>query len=217
MTKFTSLQKEINDLFKLEEVDIGPYRVLKYPAPFSIMKMEIHKYKIEDFGYLMIMNTSMLGLMRLTTLSFTPSSGKNVPYLLIDTMAMGKKRLAYVEFYNTTHLTYPTLEDLSAKYQDIPNYNEHDAWYVKERMKGSLIKCGDRKLENQLFTMIIDAIKTYKTVITYADKNNDNLNMLRALADRMMTEGNPSSKTLNKVLGPEKAQTFFKEIIMPLS
>lgn len=62
------------------------------------MKMHVKQYKVDQFGYIMMMKTSMLHLMSLTTISFTPSKGLNVPYLLIDTMSMSKKRLAYVEF-----------------------------------------------------------------------------------------------------------------------
>ena len=66
-----------------------------------MMKMKVNKYKFSDFGYIIVMRISMLNLMRLTTISFTPN-GVNVLFLLIDTISMGKKRLAYVEFYNTS-------------------------------------------------------------------------------------------------------------------
>ncbi len=212
------IDESILDIFSFkEELDIKEYQYLKYPSFIPMMKMRIKQYRVDNFGYIMIMKTSMLNLMSLTTISFTPSNGLNVPYLLIDTMSMGKKRLAYVEFYNTSTLdNFDNLYSLEDKYKIITNHQEKEAWYLKERMKGSLIKEGTKEDESKLKEMIIDALNEYKKVITLASKDINSINNLTKFQEKMITLGNPSSNTLNKVLGETKAKEFFKNIIMPI-
>lgn len=52
-----------------------------------------------------------------------------------------------------------------------------------------------------------------KEFIYATDFNLESINNLKKFQDKMITLGN-SSFTLNKVLGKEKAITFFKNIIM---
>lgn len=214
---FEDLGNEIKGIFNnLEKEDIKDYALLKYPHHLSMMKMKVEKYNLNSFGSIMIMNTNMMNIMKLTTISFTPYSGINAPFLLVDTMSMGKKRLAFVEFYNTTNEKYSNIEELKNKYKDITEYKEKDAWYINERMEGSLIKCGTKNEEDKLISMIIDSIKEYKNAIDNNSYNESNIEKLDNFRTRMIKEGNPSSKTLNKVLGEEKAIDFFKKIIMPI-
>ena len=46
--------------------------------------------------------------------------------------------------------------------------------------------------------------------------NPDNLIGLYNFQQEMLDKGNPSSETLNKVLGKEGARTFFEKVIMPV-
>lgn len=215
--KFEELKSEVEKLFpNAERKNLGDYAILKYPKHLGMMKMKVNRYDVSGFGSIMVMNTSMMGMMKLNTLSFTPSEGKNVPFLLIDTMSMGKKRIAYVEFYNTTEKSFPELSRLKEKYRSVKDYGEKDAWYVKERMEGSLIKCGTKKEEGALMDMVVDALTLYRDESESADKDPNNIVRLSAFSERMIHEGNPSSATLEKVLGKEKAVDFFRQVVMPL-
>lgn len=131
-------------------------------------------------------------------------------------MSMGKKRLAYVEFYNTTEKNFPILSGLKGKYQAVKDYTEKDAWYVKERMEGSLIKCGTKRDEEALMDMVVDALTLYRDESVNADRDPKNIGRLSALSERMIKERNPSSTTLEKALGKEKAIDFFQRVVMPL-
>lgn len=211
------IDETILDIFSLNKIDIKEYSFLKYPSFIPLLKMNINLYSVNDFGYIMIMKTRMSKLMSLVTISFTPNEGKNVPFLLIDTMSMGKKRLAYVEFYNTsTRDDFPLLSSLSEKYVNIVDHKEKDAWYVNERMSCSLIKEGSSKNEYDLKMMIIDALNRYKEVIDNASIDIESITNLKKFQEKMITLGNPSSSTLNKILGKEEAINFFKNIIMPI-
>lgn len=211
------IDETILDIFSLNKIDIKEYSFLKYPSFIPLLKMNVDLYSVNDFGYIMIMKTRMSKLMSLVTISFTPKEGKNVPFLLIDTMSMGKKRLAYVEFYNTsTKDSFSSLEELNEKYKSILDHKEKDAWYVNERMSGSLIKEGTSKNEFDLKMMIIDALNRYKEVINNASIDLESITNLKKFQEKMITLGNPSSSTLNKILGNEEAINFFKNIIMPI-
>ncbi len=211
------IDETILDIFSLNKIDIKEYSFLKYPSFIPLLKMNINLYSVDDFGYIMIMKTRMSKLMSLVTISFTPKGGINVPFLLIDTMSMGKKRLAYVEFYNTSTIDdFPLLSSLSEKYVNILDHKEKDAWYVNERMSCSLIKEGTSKNEYDLKMMIIDALNRYKEVINNASIDLESIINLKKFQEKMITLGNPSSPVLNKILGKEEAINFFKNIIMPI-
>lgn len=219
MKKLDSLNIIIKNIFNdLEKVDIKEFKTLKYPKLISFIKMKVEKYKVPNYGYIMIMNTSCMGMMKLLTISFTPSTGINVPFLLIDTMSLSKKRLAYFELYDTTNKNndFSTLRFLKDDYSNIEDYQEKQAWYVEKRMLGSLIKISNKKDEEKLVNMLEDALKRYKDVIDNEIQDLTNIERLKEFSSQMKTLGNPSSKTLNMVLGKEKAQQFFDEIVMPI-
>jgi hypothetical protein len=145
----------------------------------------------------------------------TPSSGKNVPFLLIDTMDMGKKHLCYVEYYDCTAggADKDKLLAASVPYGDVADYAEKPAWYVQERMAGSLIKTGENA---RLEQMALDALKAYAQQAAAAPVKPENLEGLKAFQQRMVREGNPSTAALTKTLGQEGAEAFFRTVVMPV-
>ena len=156
--------------------------------------------------------------MKLTTASFTPSEGASVPYLLIDMMSMKDKRTVFVEYYDRTAggADIPELDELKKEYSDIPDYGEKPAWYVGERMPCSLIKGGKAEDEDRLLEMVLRSLEAYADAAASAPKDAANLHRLKAFADRMVKEGNPSSGTMEKVLGKDGAEEFFRTAVMPV-
>ena len=210
----------LNDIAKgYEETTPEEYASMKYPKLIPMMRFETHCFRIEDFGDLFLMETkAMGGAMKLLTLSFMPNKGKNVPYLLIDTMSMKNKALAYVEYYDCTGkaLEFKELNDIKTKYASVPDYAEKEAWYVKERMPASLIKGGEGADEAVLYEMVMESVRAYLSISERESKDPENLKGLESFRQRMLTEGNPSSGTMEKVLGKEGSIRFYKQCIMPL-
>ena len=131
----------LQEKFAVKEITPEKYRTMGS----LMMRFHLEQYAVEGLGNLCVLKTrAMLGLMNLLTVVVTPSSGKNVPFLLIDTMDMGKKHLCYVEYYDCTAggADKDKLLAASAPYGDVADYAEKPAWYVQERMAGSLIKRG---------------------------------------------------------------------------
>ena len=148
----------LKERFALKDVTPEKYRTMGSP----MMRFHLDQYEVEGLGNLCMLRTkAMLGLMKLVTVVVTPSSGKNVPFLLIDTMDMGKKHLCYVEYYDCTAegADKDLLLAAGAPYAGVADYAEKPAWYVGERMAGSLIKTGDRA---RLEQMALDALTAYR-------------------------------------------------------
>ena len=202
----------LKERFALKEITPARYRTMGS----AMMRFRLGQYEAEGLGNLCVLRTkAMLGLMQLTTVVVTPNTGKNVPFLLIDTMDMGKKHLCYVEYYDCTAdgADKDLILAASAPYEDIADYAEKPAWYVSERMAGSLIKTGDR---TRLEQMALDALRAYCEQAAAAPVKPENLPGLKAFQQRMVREGNPSTAALTRTLGKEGAETFFQTVVMPV-
>ena len=191
------------------------YTDMKYPKLLPLMRFHVDRYSVPGLGYVMIMHTVTKMGMELITMSFMPSECVDLPYLLLDAMSMKKKRCVFVEYYGCgmEELSDDALKDVYDDYCGLPDYEEKENWYVKERMPYSLIKTGDT---DDLVCMAADSVRAYlgsaaraRFIPGYGEK-------LRSFRERMITEGNPSSKTLNMLLKEDGARAFMESVIMPL-
>lgn len=211
--------QKARDTFPSLEITPAQYASMRYPKLIPIMRFTCHQYTLDEFGNLFTMETSAMGgIMKLSTLVFTPSSGKAVPFLLIDTMEMKKKHLAYVEYYDCTahRATLPCAEGQREEFSSLPDYAEKPAWYVSQRTAYSLIKGGEGADPKVLETMVLTCVDRYLAGAKVASADPANLDGLRAFQADMLNLGNPSSETLNKVLGEAGARTMFQTAIMPI-
>ena len=202
----------LRERFELREITPEKYRTMGS----LMMRFRLEQYEAEGLGNLCVLRTkAMLGLMNLVTIVVTPNTGRNVPFLLIDTMDMGKKHLCYVEYYDCTAggADKDRLLAAGAPYTDVADYAEKPAWYVPERMEGSLIKTGDKATLEQ---MALDALTAYREQAAAAPVKAENLAKLKAFQERMAKEGNPSTAALTKTLGQEGAEAFFRTVVMPV-
>lgn len=206
--------------FPAREITKPAYAAMKYPRLLPMMRFACHQYELAGYGNLFTMDTrAMGGLMELSTVVFTPWAGATVPFLLIDTMQMKNKHLAYVEYYDctATGAALPEAEGQRAEFSHIPDYGEKPAWYVARRTPYSLIKGGEGADPQALEGMVRICLERYLSGAASAPKNPANLEGLRAFQQDMLRLGNPSSATLNKVLGAQGAEEMFRSAIMPVS
>ncbi len=218
----SQLENEIIDIFLLgkeyEQITSELYKRFSYPKFPKLMKFETRHFKVKGYGYLFSMRTKGPFGMELLTLSFTPSEGGNVPFLLIDIMIVGKKRTVFVEYYDCTasgDSEHVALEEIKKKYDHLTEYAEKPHWYVGERTPYSLIKCGTNADEAELKDMITASVSGYAAECSTAElEPAKNLPGLAAFRRRMIEEGNPSSAVLEKVFGKEGAEEFFVNCVM---
>ena len=64
--------------------------------------------------------------------------------------------------------------------------------------------------------MASDSVKAYLGSVRNSRFVPEYKDRLRAFRVRMITDGNPSSKTLNMLLKEDGARTFMETVIMPL-
>ena len=214
----SAIKESVVNLLKEKDIvsKIGDQRYshMKYPKFLSLMDFYVDRYEIKDFGHLMVMHTKTKMGMELLTMSFMPD-GVCLPYLLIDTMSMKKKRCAFVEYYGCGYegLKEDRLEEVFEQHKKLADYEEKPGWYISERRPYSLIKTGEKM---ELCDMVYDGVTAYIESIREAKRDEDYNNHLRDFRKRMIEEGNPSSKTLEMLLKKDGAITFMKEIVMPV-
>ena len=211
--------EQFSGQYELSEVPADEYSRMRWPKLLPLMKFEVTRYLVKDYGHLMLMRTrAMGGMMQLCTVSFMPSEGLTVPYLLIDCMTMKQKRTVFVEYYDCTAdgVRSEALNETAAKYTSIPDYSEKPAWYIAERMPCSLIKGTGNGKEEQLKNMLADSLQAYLLTCKDAGRKEENLIGLKAFQERMINEGNPSSSTMEKLLKKDGAERFFRTVVMPL-
>ena len=216
------VERKIVDLFTRDTVfnEITPneYADFSYPRHIRLMHFTTRLYRVHDYGNLMTMRTNTRIGMQLLTCSFTPSEGKNVPYLLIDIMLMGKKHMIFVEYYDCTkkQSPQPLLNRVYEKYANLPDHVEKPAWYIQERTDYSLIKDIPRDMKKTTLAHVAaDSVKAYKAAVFSSSAEDNDLSGLIEFRQRMIDEGNPSSAVLQKIFGKEGYELFFTSCIMP--
>ncbi len=212
------LKKRASDILLKSNAVLLPedgYTNMKYPSLIPLMRFRVDQYNVDGFGHVMMMHTTTKMGMELLTMSFMPSESVNLPYLLIDAMSMKKKRCVFVEYYGCgmEDLVDHSLKEVYDKWSFLPDYIEKENWYIKERRPYSLIKSGE---ENELTDMALDSVKAYLGSISEAKIVPEYEDKLRSFRERMIVEGNPSSKTLNMLLKKDGARVFMERVIMPI-
>lgn len=211
----TRMMETVEGAVKCEALPEDSWTEMSFPSLIKLMRFRVDRYSLEGFGKLMTMHTTTKMDMELLTMSFMPSSGLTVPYLLVDAMTMKEKRCVFVEYYGcgNTSLVNDPLEELYETYRLLPDYSEKPNWYVSERESYSLIKTGT---ESQLTSMAVDSVKAYLSMIPSAHEDEEYKKQLTAFRQRMIDEGNPSSSTLHLLLGKVGTERFMKQVVMPI-
>ena len=191
------------------------YTHMKYPKFLPLMRFDVDRYHVEGFGDVMSMHTTTKMGMELLTLSFMPGEGVLIPYLLIDAMSMKKKRCVFVEYYGCgrEELHDEKLKEVYEPFKDLPEYEEKENWYIRERRPYSLIKSGS---EEELLEMTKRSVEAYLLEAKEAPVDQTYREDLKTFRERMIIEGNPSSKTLEMLLKKDGAVCFMKEVVMPV-
>ena len=202
----------IGNTFEVTEVPKDGYSEAKYPKFPPVMRFHIRRFEVREFGHLFIMHTETKLGMELMTVSLVPSSGKNVPYLLIDMMSMKNKDTVMVEYYDCTDgkTAAEAFERVKAEYASVASYTEDPAWYIKERTPYSLIKRGD---SDAMVKMAYDSIEAYVKTAKEAQSDQGNIERLKAFRERMISEGNPATEITQKLFGKDGAAEFFRTCV----
>lgn len=202
-----------------QEQNLQNHAAMHWPKLLPLMHMHCSSITSQEYGSVFAMSTHVNGgMMDLATIVCTPFVGSDIPVLLIDIMKMKQKQAVFVEYYDCTEhgAEVPLLQKVKTDYNSLLEYDEKPAWYIQERMNCSLIKGGSDW--NRLKEMALASMKAYqKEIAAHPLKENAAVNQqkLSHFIDRMVKEGNPSEKVMNRVLGNQEAEHFFRTVIMP--
>lgn len=211
----TQIMEKIRSSVECAALPEDGWTEMSFPRLIKLMKFRVDRYSLKGFGQLMTMHTTTKMGMELLTMSFMPSGGLTVPYLLMDAMSMKNKRCVFVEYYGCGRedLQSGALEELYETFRLLPDYSEKPNWYVGERESYSLVKSGTEK---QLTDMAVRSAEAYLSLIPQAHEDEEYKRQLADFRQRMIDEGNPSSSTLHLLLGRVGAERFMKQAVMPI-
>ncbi|MDO5520439.1 MAG: hypothetical protein Q4G58_08105 [bacterium] len=227
LSDLSAVTKEVIDIVgatvPLQDITPRQYAYVQYPKVIALMRFQVRQYKAEGFGNVMVMNTKAVGgMMELATIVFTPTEGVTMPVLLLDSMLMPKKKQAicFAEYYDCTRNGVTDTKDfdqVALKYKMYPDYKEDPAWYLSMRTPYSIIKSDLSSQQGHGISQIMkDTVTAYTMTAKRALKGQEDFVKLRQFQQRMINEGNPSTSTLEKVLGKKGAAKFFETVVMPI-
>ena len=84
---------------------------------------------------------------------------------------------------------------------------------IRQDAEALIRRCGGEK---DLAGMAGESVRAYLEAAQKADRDPGYKAQLMAFRERMIVDGNPSSKTLNMLLGKDGARFFTENVIMPL-
>lgn len=221
MMNLTELRSRITAVFADEhmtEIPKDEFSAAKYPKLLPVMSCTVDRFRLEGFGHMMTMHGKAKIGMEILTVAMMPYEGSAVPFMLADAVLTNKKCTVMVEYYDCTagKPAQPLLEEIARKYSDLAAYDEKPAWYTGERASYSLIKEGSPD-DSRLEECILDSFRAYRESFHAAGKDETCPEGLKAFRYRMIHEGNPATEIMNKVLGKDGAEEFFKKCVMPLN
>ena len=219
MTMIKEMLDEFHELMSdkfISKLPQDKYTHMSYPRLFHLMDFDVECYRIVGFGSAMAMHTTTKMGMELLTISLCPGEGCCLPYLLMDSMSMKKKCCSFVEYYGCGYdeLNDAELRRVFRRFKELPDYEEKKGWYISEREDYSLIKSGE---PDQLVLMVKESLEGYLGSVKGSHTDLLYRDHLEQFRERMIREGNPSSKTLNMLLGKEGAERFMRDIVMPIA
>lgn len=219
----TLIINKISENFSLEKCEIGDFSKFQYPKLLPITKYKVESYHAKGIGSVAVLQSKTLNFMSLLTIVITPDLSRNMPFVIIDCVKLNKKYISFFEFFDghtnddeILEKFINNIEKIKGKYANLNNYIEKSKWYVNLRANYSLLKCGNSNKENDIIQMIMECLEELLAYMSEAKKPvdiDDSRKRLKAFVGDLINKGNPSSKPLEKALGHEKANRFFRDVV----
>lgn len=216
--------------FELKEHYLDDFKRFNYPKLIHIIKFNAYQYDAVDFANIAVLEAcSSFAGMSILTVVFTPRVGQDIPFVIVDYVKSKNNLTVFIEFYDDhmfsiskKNLFEERLAQKVEKYKFIDDYKENPAWYTKRRCIYSPLKSGDISKKKDMEQMIEDYLGEYFKFVRLikkeseisggASKNVKN-EELQEFIEMLIKEGNPSSKIINKALGKEKSDLFYRNVV----
>ncbi|MBQ9340879.1 MAG: hypothetical protein IJT81_00705 [Lachnospiraceae bacterium] len=202
----------------LTETDAKEYKKVKLSA---LIKFDIEKFDIRDFGNLCIMRYD-IGLMKMLTVVLTPMK-KDLPFLSLDFMIIGGTRKFYAEFYDLTEIIDDTYRswinkynEIIKKYSSLTDFSAKGAWYdnILTAKGYKTFKKNDDAIFINLYEELLREYTAQINAYPVLDEASAiaKTKKIKEYSDRLIDEGGISTDMFKKKLGAEKTRDFFDKV-----
>lgn len=215
--------------FQIEEYDLDEFKSFNYPKLIHLIKFNVHQYRAAEFANIAVLEADSIAGMSILTVVFTPEAGEDIPFVIFDYVKTKNNFTVFIEFYddymfsiNQKKLFEQILSEKEHKYNFINDYEEKPAWYTRRRCRYSPLKFGSINEQKDVEEMIEDYINEYLNFASLKKNDNEKFSdsiekirseQLQELLELLIVKGNPSSKIINKALGKEKADLFYRNVV----
>ncbi len=204
--------ERLGTLCTVTERDVTPWQKIdKGPLHFRI-----RAYEAEGIGRMSVITMkSMLGLLKMETLVFTPLE-KDMPLLSYDLVrAMGEDTLL-LELYDTqlTPAKYSEMNAVKRQYTSLPDNHLGKKWYDHLKLSPTLSKKG-KKLAKQYEPLCKAWFDAYLTQLASAPACDRAAKQakVREYVDGLFANGGPSTDQFKNLIGDEAARTLFGKFV----
>ena len=205
--------RAITAQYHLNAITIGEYSKMKVNG----MNFDIWAFHAEGLGHVSAMSAKgFFGLMKMDTLIINPTE-KDMPLFSYDRVhAMGNDTLIY-ELYDTIleKADLNRVEDVKAKYRQLPEHDLGKHWYDSIKLAVSLSKKGKKANTPDFDKCAMEYLEAYLADAAEADYCDPAGKKEKAsvYVEGLLTNGGPSTDVFKKGIGEEKTAELFRNIL----
>ena len=205
--------RTITAKYHLNGITVGEFSKMKVNG----MNFDIWAFHADGLGHVSAMTArGFFGLMKMDTLIINPTE-KDMPLFSYDRVhAMGNDTLIY-ELYDTLleNADLSALEEVKAKYANLPDHDLGEHWYDDIKLAVSLSKKG-KKAQTAAFDQCameyLDRFLEAAESAPYCDPAGKK-EKTSVYVEGLLEHGGPSTDVFKKGIGDEKTAQLFRYIL----
>jgi hypothetical protein len=218
-------QQVLNEQFTLNSVPVPDVYQTVHPwKTLKLIKMRAENFQTDELAHITMLNTDILGFMKMYTLLIRPDYGYNLPIMSVDVMIMGGNRMYYIEFIDPTGVPDAALDSY---------YDSLGVWQAKlQQMEQRPITEWQKPLLHpysihiqsdashdvwlqEVFQAYLDA---YLAMVRAAEPVDAATSTkvqagIEGYVTRLLNEGGPAVDTFKMLVGDEGQQVFVRQVM----
>ena len=204
--------RKLNEKYTLNRRDMGELKSI-HKGMFSF---DNEAYEIENVGNLFFMNMKgMFGLMKMQTVVITPLE-RDLSICNFDVINAMGNYTGIFEMYRSSinEADLSSFEDISKKYDDLPDYRTEPRWYDEYKLPSSISKKG-KKIGARADAMLKECLDMYLDLLDQAPECDaqEKKKKTAVFVDRLIAEGGPAVDNMKKLIGSELTGRLIREFM----
>ena len=204
--------RKLNEKYTLNRRDMGELKSI-HKGMFSF---DNEAYEIENVGNLFFMNMKgMFGLMKMQTVVITPLE-RDLSICNFDVINAMGNYTGIFEMYRSSinEADLSSFEEISKKYDDLPDYRTEPRWYDEYKLPSSISKKG-KKIGARADAMLKECLDMYLDLLDQAPECDAQEKKKRTavFVDHLIAEGGPAVDNMKKLIGSELTGRLIREFM----